>query len=131
MPEYTVGMTARQVTLLEDVDIGDEGLTVTRLHLSCEMACHNILVESYGDDDTSVGIRNDIWFWGDAASGVLLHAEAMIAAIDGNRIIFNVFARAGTTEVAPGVHERLIASKARFMNSLADVSDETQRRPTP
>ena len=118
MPGYSVGMTARQVTLLQDADIGDEGLTVTRLHLACEMACHNILVEAYGDDDTSVGIRNDIWFWGDAASGDLLHAEAMIAGIDGNRIVFNVFARAGTTEVARGVHERMIVSQARFMKSL-------------
>tara|TARA_R110002110_G_scaffold36666_1_gene122053 strand:- start:1 stop:372 length:372 start_codon:yes stop_codon:yes gene_type:complete len=120
MPEYTVGMTARQVVLLEDSDIGDEGLTVTTLHLACEMACHNILVEAYGPDDTSVGIRNDIWFWGDAASGDLLHAEAMIAAIDGKRIVFNVFARAGTTEIARGVHERLIVSQARFMESLAE-----------
>ena len=120
MPEYTVGMTARQVVLLEDSDIGDEGLTVTTLHLACEMTCHNILVEAYGPDDTSVGIRNDIWFWGDAASGDLLHAEAMIAAIDGKRIVFNVFARAGTTEIARGVHERLIVSQARFMESLAE-----------
>ena len=84
------------------------------------MTCHNILVEAYGPDDTSVGIRNDIWFWGDAASGDLLHAEAMIAAIDGKRIVFNVFARAGTTEIARGVHERLIVSQARFMESLAE-----------
>lgn len=123
MPEYSLGMTARQVTLLEDTDIGDEGLTVTRLHLACEMACHNILVSAYGADDASVGIRNDIWFWGDAASGDLLHAEAMIAGIDGKRIIFNVFARAGTTEVARGVHERLIVSQARFMKPLPGPPD--------
>ena len=123
MPEYSLGMTARQVTLLEDTDIGDEGLTVTRLHLACEMACHNSLVSAYGADDASVGIRNDIWFWGDAASGDLLHAEAMIAGIDGKRIIFNVFARAGTTEVARGVHERLIVSQARFMKSLPGPPD--------
>jgi predicted thioesterase len=123
MPEYSLGMTARQVTLLEDTDIGDEGLTVTRLHLACEMACHNILVSAYGADDASVGIRNDIWFWGDAASGDLLHAEAMIAGIDRKRIIFNVFARAGTTEVARGVHERLIVSQARFMKSLPGPPD--------
>jgi len=123
MPEYSLGMTARQVTLLEDTDIGDEGLTVTRLHLACEMACHNILVSAYGADDASVGIRNDIWFWGDAASDDLLHAEAMIAGIDGKRIIFNVFARAGTTEVARGVHERLIVSQARFMKSLPGPPD--------
>ncbi|MFT7571348.1 MAG: putative thioesterase [Paracoccaceae bacterium] len=118
MPRYTVGMTARQVLLLEDADIGDEGLTVTKLHLACEMACHNILTEQYGEDDASVGIHNDIWFWGDAASGELLHAEAMIARIDEKRIVFNVYARAGTTEVARGVHERLIVSRSRFMKSL-------------
>ena len=118
MRKYTPGMTARHVVILEDIHIGDEGLTVASLHLACEMACHNILVDQYDPDDASVGIRNDIWFWGDAASGELLHAEAMIAGINGKWLLFNVFVRAGTTEIARGVHERLVVSRAKFMQSL-------------
>ena len=118
MGEYSHGMTARHVLLIEDKCIGDEGLTIASLHLACEMACHKILVDQYCADDASVGIRNDIWFWGDATSGELLHAEAMIAGIDGKRLLFNVFARAGTTEIARGVHERLIVSRVNFMKSL-------------
>lgn len=120
MPEYTIGMAATQTDLLVDADIGDEGLTVTKLHLACEMACHNILVTRYDDDDASVGMRNDIWFWGDAAAGDLLHAEAMIAGIDRKRVVFNVFVRAGTTEIARGVHERLLVSRDKFMSALPD-----------
>lgn len=119
MPDYTTGMTARQTDVLTGDDIGDEGLTVTKLHLACEMACHNILVTKYADDDASVGIRNDIWFWGDAAAGDLLHAEATIAGLDRKRVIFNVFVRAGTTEIARGVHERMLVSRAEFMSSLS------------
>tara|TARA_R110002126_G_scaffold20353_21_gene75430 strand:+ start:791 stop:1162 length:372 start_codon:yes stop_codon:yes gene_type:complete len=118
MPDYTVGMTACQTDLLTPSDIGDEGLTVTKLHLACEMACHNILVQFYDIDDTSVGIRNDIWFWGDAAAGSLLHAEAVIAGIDRKRIVFNVFVRAGTIEIARGVHQRMLVSRQKFMESL-------------
>ena len=51
MPDYTIGMTARQTDLLAPSDIGEEGLTVTKLHLACEMACHKILAQIYGDDD--------------------------------------------------------------------------------
>jgi predicted thioesterase len=122
MPDYTAGMTARQTDVLAPSDIGEEGLTVTKLHLACEMACHNILVSLYGDDDASVGVRNDIWFWGDAAAGDLLHAEAMIAGIDRKRVIFNVFVRAGTAEIARGVHERLLVSREKFMKSLPGAS---------
>ncbi len=118
IPVYTNGMTAGQTDLLTSSDIGEEGLTVTKLHLACEMACHNILAQLYGEDDTSVGIRNDIWFWGDAAAGDLLHAEAVIAGIDRKRIIFNVFVRAGTVEIARGVHERMLVSRRKFMESL-------------
>ena len=49
MPEYTIGMAATQTDVLTELDIGDEGLTVTKLHLACEMACHNILVTRYED----------------------------------------------------------------------------------
>ena len=118
MPPYTIGMTARQTDLLASSDIGDEGLTVTKLHLACEMACHNILVQLYDDDDASVGIRNDIWFWGDAAAGELLHAEAVISGIDRKRIVFNVFVRAGTLGIARVIHERMLVSRQKFLETL-------------
>lgn len=123
MTVYSIGMTARQTDVLDDADIGDEGLTVMKLHLACEMACHNILVARYEDDNASVGIRNDIWFWGDAAAGDLLHAEAVIAGLDRKRVVFNVFVRAGTTEIARGVHERMLVSREKFMASLPRAVD--------
>ena len=111
-------MNARDVRLLGADDFVDGRLSVTTIHLACEMACHNILFPHFGEDDTSLGIRNDIWFWGDAVPGDLLHAEATISAIDGRRFVFNVFARAGILEVARGVHERRLVSKSRFTAGL-------------
>ena len=116
--DYYEGMNARDVRLLGAADFVDGRLSVTTIHLACEMACHNILFPHFGEDDTSLGIRNDIWFWGDAVPGDLLHAEATISAIDGRRFVFNVFARAGILEVARGVHERMLVSKSRFMAGL-------------
>jgi predicted thioesterase len=118
MPEYTIGMAARQALIVEDGHIGNEGLSVTAAHLVCEMACHNILVTRYGDDDASVGIRNDIWFWGDARPGDLMYADAVITEINEKRIFFNVFARVGTEEIGRGVHERMVVSRRRFLNGL-------------
>ena len=99
--------------------MGAEGLSVAAAHLVCEMACHNILVTRYGDDDASVGIRNDIWFWGDARPDDLMHADAVIAGVDKNLIVFNVFARAGNEEICRGVHERMVVSRRRFMSGLS------------
>jgi fluoroacetyl-CoA thioesterase len=112
------GMSARDVRLLQGADLCENALSTRVLHLACEMACHNILAPRFDEDDTSVGIRNDIWFWGDAEPGELLHAEAMIARVDGRRVIFNVTARAGTREIARGIHERMLVAKKRFMESL-------------
>ncbi|MGB0629281.1 MAG: thioesterase, FlK family [Alphaproteobacteria bacterium] len=112
---------ARQLFHLSDGHFDDTGLTVTTLHLACEMACHNILVARYEADDASVGIRNDIWFWGDAEPGSYLEAEAVISHIDRKRIVFNVFARSGVVEIARGQHERMLVSRTAFMGSLASL----------
>ncbi len=118
MKPLAEGMAARDVRLLQGSDLYENTLSTRVLHLACEMACHNILEPRFDADDTSVGIRNDIWFWGDAAPGELLHAEAMIARVDGRRIVFNVTARAGTREIARGIHERMLVARERFMESL-------------
>ncbi len=117
-PEYTVGMTASESRKLEGSDLVDGALPTMTLHLFCEMACHNVLAPHYAADDASVGRSNDIWFWGDAAAGESLHCEAVITAVDGRRITFNVFARAGTREIARGTHERMLVSRSRFLASL-------------
>ena len=119
MPEYRTGLMGRQLFHLTDDHFDDAGLSVTTLHLACEMACHNILVARYDDDDASVGIRNDIWFWGDAASGSFLEAEAVISAIDRKRIVFNVFVRSGVDEIARGQHQRMLVSRSSFMDANA------------
>ncbi len=118
MNPVTEGLTARDVRLLVGGDISEGRLSTMILHLACEMACHRILEPCFGDDDSSVGIRNDIWFWGDASAGELLHAEATVARVDGRRIVFNVTARAGIREIARGIHERILVSRSRFMASL-------------
>ena len=117
-PEYTVGMTASQSRKLEERDLAGGALPTMTLHLFCEMACHNVLAPRYAADDASVGRANDIWFWGDAAAGEFLHCEAVITGVDGRSIAFNVFARAGTREIARGTHERMLVSRSRFLASL-------------
>ncbi len=118
MKPLAEGMSAPDVRLLQSADLCEGVLSTRVLHLACEMACHNILAPRFDEGDTSVGIRNDIWFWGDAEPNELLHAEAMIARVDGRLVIFNVTARAGTREIARGTHERMLVATQRFMNSL-------------
>ena len=119
MTEYRTGLMASQLFHLSEDHFDGSGLKVSTLHLACEMACHNVLVTRYDTDDASVGIRNDIWFWGDAQPGSYLDAEAVIFYIDRKRIVFNVFVRSGVIEIARGQHERLLVSQSAFMASLA------------
>ncbi|PPR12111.1 MAG: hypothetical protein CFH41_00144 [Alphaproteobacteria bacterium MarineAlpha11_Bin1] len=120
MPEYRTGLMARQLVPLSNAHFDKSGVSVKTLHLACEMACHNILAARYDNDDASVGIRNDIWFWGDAEQGSYLEADAVISGIDRKRIIFNVFVRSGVTEIARGQHERLLISKSAFMGLVEE-----------
>ena len=118
MPEYRTGLMGRQLLLLSPAHFDTVGVSITTLHLACEMACHNVLVARYAIDDASVGIRNDIWFWGDANPGSYIEADAVISEIDRKRIVFNVFVRSGIAEIARGQHERLLISKSDFMESV-------------
>ena len=121
MPDYEIGLMDRHLLLLSGDDFAGEGLSVMALHLACEMACHNSLVSRYDDDDASVGIRNDIWFWGDAEPGSFLQAEAVISESYGKRIIFNVFARSGVVEIARGQHERMLVARSEFMSTVTEA----------
>ena len=120
MTEYRTGLMGRQLLSLSNTHFDEAGISVTTLHLVCEMACHNILVAYYDTDDASVGIRNDIWFWGAADPGSFLEAEAVISEVDRKRIIFNVFVRSGVAEIARGQHERLLISKSAFMEAVKE-----------
>lgn len=112
------GLAAWEIRVLDDADMSGGSLSTATLHLLCEMAAHNVLAPGFGPDDSSVGLHNDIWFWGDARPGESLHAEATIAKVDGRRVAFNVFARAGIREIARGTHVRMLVSRTRFLASL-------------
>ena len=114
----SVGLAAWETRVLDDTDMSCGNLSTATLHLLCEMAAHNVLAPGFGPDDSSVGLHNDIWFWGDARLGETLHAEATITGVDGRRVAFNVFARAGMREIARGTHTRMLVSRTRFLASL-------------
>lgn len=114
----STGLAAWEVKLLDDADMSGGSLSTATLHLLCEMAAHNVLAPGFGPDDSSVGLHNDIWFWGDARPGEALHAEATVTDVDARRVAFNVFARAGMREIARGTHTRMLVSRTRFLASL-------------
>ena len=118
MPDGFLGLSARQVISLSCDHFDETKLSVWVVHLACEMACHNILAPGFGADDASVGIHNDIWFWGNAVPGSVLEAEAVISGIDRKRFVFNVFVRCGVAEIARGQHERLMVSQSKFMDAV-------------
>jgi predicted thioesterase len=44
----------------------------------------------------------------------------VISEIDRKRVVFNVYVRSGVTEIARGLHERLLVSRTAFMEAIAD-----------
>ncbi len=115
---FAVGMAAYQTLFTGPADLADGCFPTSTLHLLCEMASHNVLAPHFGPDDASVGLHNDIWYWGDALQGELVHAEAAITRISRRRLTFNVFVRASIREIARGTHERVLVSRARFLEGL-------------
>ena len=80
------------------------------------MACHNILAPGFGADDASVGIHNDIWFWGNVP-GSVLEAEAVISELIEN-VLFSTFLFAVALQKLLVGNERLIVSRSKFMDAV-------------
>ena len=67
-------------------------------------------------DKTSVGISIKIKHQAATPIGLKLRAEAVIIAVDGRKIIFEVKAFDEREEIGNGIHERFIVDRKKFQS---------------
>jgi fluoroacetyl-CoA thioesterase len=70
------------------------------------------------DDQTTVGTRLEISHLAATPLGDHVRAEAVLLAVDGRRLAFQLTAYDSTEKIGEGRHERAVISRARFMDKV-------------
>ena len=94
-------------------------LATPRLLAWCEAACCRALRDGLDDGTSSVGTSVRLEHLAPSAVGERVTAEAVLTAVDGRHLTFEVdVTDAGGTVVARGTLERVVVDDARFLARL-------------
>ena len=121
--EITVGMKGEAWTEVEKEDtaqiVGSGSLLVYATPCMVAMmegaACEAI-AEALAEDQTTVGIALNIEHTSATPVGLEVHAEAVVTAVDGKVISFEVKAFDEIGEIGHGTHKRVIVNAQRFLD---------------
>ena len=81
-----------------------------------ERAASELIDRNLPPERTSVGISINVKHTAATPIGLELRAEAIITAIDGRKIIFDVRAFDEREEIGSGTHERFVVDRAKFQS---------------
>jgi predicted thioesterase len=70
----------------------------------------------------SLGMHLDVTHSSPTPLGFTVTAMATLKAIDGRKLVFEVFAHDGVERIGSGLHTRVVVDKTRFMARLAAKS---------
>jgi predicted thioesterase len=124
--QVSVGARGDVVAVVTDDDtaaaLGSGSLPVLatpRLLAWCEAACCRALEAGLDDGTSSVGTTARLQHLAPSRVGERVTATAVVAAVDGRRLTFEVdVTDAGGTVVARGTLERVVVDEARFLARL-------------
>ena len=81
-----------------------------------EGAACEAIAEALGDDQTTVGIALNIEHTSATPVGLEVHAEAVVTAVEGKVISFDVKAFDEIGEIGHGTHKRVIVNAQKFLD---------------
>lgn len=84
-----------------------------------EEAAVAALVGKLLPDETTVGTRLEIAHLAATPLGDTVRAEAVLTAVEGRRLTFQVEAFDSSEKIGEGRHERVIVSRQRFLDRVA------------
>jgi len=84
-----------------------------------EGAAVHALEGCLAEDQTTVGTRLEIAHLAATPLGDRVRAEAVLTAVDGRRLTFDLSAYDSTEKIGEGRHERIIVARERFMDRVA------------
>lgn len=120
--EITVGMKGEVSTLVEREDtakeVGSGSLLVYAtpcMIALIEGAACEAIEEAMGEDKTTVGTELSIQHISATPVGLEVRAEAVVTAVDGKVITFEVCAFDEAGEIGHGTHKRVIVPSQKFL----------------
>ena len=120
--EITVGMKAEVFSFVEKEDtakeVGSGSLLVYAtpcMVALMEGAACEAIEEALGDDKTSVGTALNIQHISATPVGMDVRAEAVVTAVDGKVITFELHAYDESGEIGHGTHKRVIVPAQKFL----------------
>ena len=121
--EITVGMKAEVFSFVEKEDtakeVGSGSLLVYAtpcMVALMEGAACEAIEEAMGDDKTSVGTELNIQHISATPVGMDVRAEAVVTAVDGKVITFEIHAFDESGEIGRGTHKRVIVNSQKFLD---------------
>jgi predicted thioesterase len=84
-----------------------------------EAAAVDALGGCLSDGQTTVGTRLEIAHLAATPLGDRVRAEAVLTAVDGRRLTFDITAHDSTEKIGEGRHERVIVAREKFMERVA------------
>ena len=120
--EITVGMQGEVATLVEREDtakeVGSGSLLVYAtpcMVALMEGAACEAIADALNEDQTTVGIALNIEHISATPVGLEVRAEAVVTAVDGKVITFDVKAFDEVGEIGHGTHKRVIIHSQKFL----------------
>ena len=120
--EISVGMKAEVVSFVEKEDtakeVGSGSLLVYAtpcMVALMEGAACEAIEEAIGDDKTSVGTELNIQHISATPVGMEVRAEAVVTAVEGKVINFEIHAYDESGEIGRGTHKRVIVPVQKFL----------------
>ncbi len=83
-----------------------------------ENAAMEAVIEKLDDDQTTVGAHIDIAHIRPTPIGETVHATAVLTAVEGRKLTFNVKAEDGQGLIGEGTHVRYIVDRNIFLSKL-------------
>lgn len=87
-----------------------------------ERTCHRLLASLLPSGYSSVGILVNVRHLAACAVGTQLKVIGEVESLNGLKVMFNVSAWDGETQIGSGQHERFIIDEERFLSKLKNKS---------
>ena len=120
--EITVGMKGEVFSFVEKEDtakeVGSGSLLVYAtpcMAALMEGAACEAIEEAMGEDKTTVGTELNIQHISATPVGMDVRAEAIVTAVDGKVITFEIHAFDEAGEIGKAIHKRVIVSSQKFL----------------
>ena len=100
--------------------MGEEGRVYATPSLvrDIEYTCRDLILEHADADEDSVGIEVSIRHLAATPLGMNVEISATVAAVEGRKVAFDIFAKDDLEQICEGTHSRFVVDKTKTLERL-------------